>query len=315
MIDTIRLRKMIESEADESSIDFAREDLPKEIWDKNEDGEYTIKKDVEDAVRRALDSYKSVKLADIAKELHIVGSLGTNQWTEDSDLDVHIIPELSKVSDPETLQKDIKKWYKENEQKIGNHRIEVHLQLHPTQEMVGDALYNLDTHKWEKGPTQVDPAFNPYDEYKGILDTIGGVVGETDEILGELRRDVIDYDVIKAAVGKMPPETKEKLKTALEAKLKEIETGIEELTANKQEWIDRRKSSSLPTTPEQALEDLDYIKNWKDENATFKFLNRYQYMRLINDMEAMMKSDGGIDPQEVGKIKNMLGVMNPGRSQ
>jgi hypothetical protein len=312
MIDTLELKRLIDQEAYESSVDFAQEDLPKDIWDKNTDGNYKIKSDIEGKIRQALKAYKDVDLEDIAQSIHIVGSLGTNQWTKDADLDVHIIPDLEKISDPEALQRSIKKWYRENAESVGGHKIEVYLQLNPAQEMVGDALYELGTHTWLKGPTTVPQDFNPYDEFKGILDTIDSVVGETDKVMGELKRDVIDYDTIKQAISKMPKETKEKLKVSLEAKLQEIEASIEELMKHKKEWLERRKQSSVPTTPNQALDDLEYIKKWKDENATFKFLNRYDYLRLITDMEEMLKSDGGIDPQEVDKIKDMLGVMNSG---
>jgi hypothetical protein len=294
----------------ESSIDFPQGDLPEDIWDKEEDGSYRVRKDVEKTIRKALDQYPKVKLQDIAKEIHLVGSMGTNQWQDDSDLDVHIIPDLGKIDDAEALQKDIKKFYMDSDNMIGKHKLEVYLQLNPMQEYVGDALYDLNTHEWKKGPTKVGRDFNPYEEYSEIIDTIGSVVGDTDKTLGSLKRKVIDYDVIKGAIKNMPKETKEKLKQALEAKEQEIENDIEKLMADKKEWIQRRKESSVPTTPEQALDDIEYVKKWKDENATFKFLHRYQYLRLINDMELMMKEDGGIDDDDVKDLKKMLGVKN-----
>ena len=296
----------------ESSIDFPQAGLPKEIWDKDGDS-YVLKPSAESKIKSALKLYKDVDLEGLAKEIHVVGSLGTNQWQEDSDLDVHIVPAEDKIEgDPEALQRAVRQFYAgikgDAARMVDKHPIEVYIQLNPTQEMVGDALYNMTTKEWHKGPTEVDKDFNPYDEYKGILDTIRDVVGDTDKAMGELKRDVIDYDVIKNAISKMPKETKAKLKETLQAKLAEIETDIEELMKDKKEWAERRKQSSVPTTPEQALDDLEYIKKWKDENAIFKFLNRYQYMRLIGDMEEMMKDGEGIDDDDVKKLKTMLGV-------
>jgi hypothetical protein len=291
-----------------------------DIWGKNEDGSYVMKKDVESQIRNAIDKYPELKLSDIAKEIRVTGSMGTTQWTEDSDLDVHIIPDLDKLeqmtaessSAAANIQKDIKRWNRDNKEDesmhIGKHKMEIFLQLNPAQEYVGDTIYNLDTHEWQKGPTKVGQEFNPYEEYKGIIDTISSVAGDADKTIGELKRDVIDYDTIKQAISRMPEDIKEKLKLALADKLKEIEADIEELMKDKKEWIDKRKGSSSPATPEQALQDVDYVKRWKDENITFKFLNRYQYMRLINDMEDMKVEGGGIDDQEVKDIGKMLGV-------
>ena len=293
----------------ESSIDFPREDLPAELWDKQ--GEtYVLKSEIKSKLFTALDAYAGINLRDIAKELHLVGSTGTNQWTETSDIDVHVIPDTNKIpGDQETLQRDIKHWYKKQDIKIGEHKIEVYLQLNPTQEYVGDTLYDLMKDEWVKGPKKVDKNFNPYEEFSDVIATIRDVVGETDKLMGELKRDVIDYDVIKTAVKSMNPETQGKLKTALQGKLQQIETDIQELMKDKKEWIEMRKNSSTPATPEQALKDVDYVKKWHDENAVFKFLSRYQYMRLIQDMEDMLSDDGKIDAEEVAQIQNMLGVM------
>ena len=227
----------------ESSIDFPMEDLPTDMWDKNEDGSYVMKKSIEAQIRKAIDKYPGFKLSQVAKEIHVTGSMGTTQWTDESDIDVHVIPDETKMQGQVAVsaaeaQKDIKRWNRANAEDpsmhIGKHKMEVFLQLNPAQEYVGDTIYNLDTHEWQKGPTKVGQDFNPYEEYKDIIDTISSVAGEADKTIGELKRDVIDYETIKQAINRMPAELKEKLKLALADKLKEIEADIEKLMQDKQ---------------------------------------------------------------------------------
>lgn len=310
----------------DSAIDFPQEDLPEELW--NKDGKHTLKDAVKSKIFKVIEAYPKVNLREVAKEIYLVGSSGTNQWQDNSDIDIHVIPDEAKLKEVikkaddkgyyadednmQGIQKEIKDWYDEADidKMVGKHEIEVFLQLNSSQELIADAAYDLNKDAWVRGPKEVGQDFNPYDEYKDILDTVSSVVGDTDQTLGELKRDVIDYEVIKQAIGKMPKETKDKLKAALEAKLQEIEASIEELIKDKKEWVEQRKQASSPATPEQALKDVEYAKTWHDENVLFKFLNRYQYLRLINDLKDMIEDGEGIEDEDVKKLKDMLGVMN-----
>jgi len=148
--------------------------------------------------------------------------------------------------------------------------------------------------------------YDPYEEFGNILDDVKAEAKNADLLFGELKRDVIDYGVIKKAVSGMSKEEKNNLLTRSQEKLKEIEDDISKLMSTKQGWIDMRKAASTPTSPQQALDDIELAKKWKDKNALFKFLDRYNYMRLIKDLEAMMEDDS-INPEEVEIIQGLLG--------
>jgi hypothetical protein len=300
---------------EESSIDFPQPELCPAVWDK-QDGTYTLKREVENKIYSILREYPHIKLLDLADEVHLIGSIGTNQYDEDSDIDVHLVIPDSKIppaKSREDWQKDIKKWYKDNLESldafIGKHPIEVYYQLTPAQEMLADALYDVKNKKWLKGPKIVEVDFNPYSVYKNIIGEVGKIVGETDDLIGELKRDVIDYDVIKGGIEKAPLEVKEKLKAILQSKLDEVEKDIAELMANKKEWVDMRKYASTPASPEQALDDIELIKRWENTNALFKFISRYQYIKLITELENMMGKEMQIDDDDVRRIKKLLGVL------
>ena len=71
--------------------------------------------------------------------------------------------------------------------------------------------------------------------------------------------------------------------------------------------MDARKSSSQPTTPEQALEDVEMAGRWRDSNAIFKFLSRYRYLKVIKDLGALIKGDEDLEADDVITIKRIIG--------
>ena len=88
-----------------------------------------------------------------------------------------------------------------------------------------------------------------------------------------------------------------------------MEEDIEKLYKERGEWVDARREASRPATPEQALKDIELAKHWKDVNATFKFISRYQYLRVIDSLNELIEDDG-ITPDEIPIIKNILGIKN-----
>lgn len=307
----------------ESSIDYPQKTLPPEVWELV-GGEYRMKKGVKEYITKLLINYKKLDITELAKEIHITGSIGTNQYTEESDVDVHCIVDTQELLDysetvnaeektPEQWVKDVFKWYNDNRQDIlgyiETHPVEVFIQLNPAQEYLSDAVYDFYNDKWIKGPSIRSLDYDPYEDYSSVVKDLQDVLGNTDDLLGELKRDVIDYDVINTAMTRLPEDKRDELEIRLKSKLREIETGIEELMANKEEWIKMRKEHLSPDTPEQALEDLEMVKSWKNKNALFKFLGRYQYLRVIKGLEEIMKT-GSVKGKDIRKIKNLLGVWN-----
>jgi len=302
-------KKFLNRSVFESSIDFPREDLDSAIWDK-EDDTYILRAEVKEKIFGILKRYPDVPLLEIAKEIRIVGSICTNQFLSESDLDIHIIPEnLGNWS-----EKDIKllmDWFSEHRDEIsgyvGTHPAEVYIQLNPDQDLMSDGCYSLLSDKWLVGPKIVSMSTDPYDDFSRIAQDIRDEVEDADRLFSELKRDVIDYEVIKQAMEEMSGEDKERLLQKLHSKLEELEVGIEALYKERGEWVDTRHTASKPETPEQALKDVELAKNWKDVNATFKFIHRYQYLQVIKNLEELL-SDEKITDEEVDKIKNIMGV-------
>jgi len=82
----------------ESSIDFPRATLDKQIWQGVEDG-YELKRDIKQQIQLVLNRYPGENLISIAKAIRIVGSICTNLYTESVDIDVHIEPNIKELKE------------------------------------------------------------------------------------------------------------------------------------------------------------------------------------------------------------------------
>jgi len=298
-------------EIQESTIDFPTEDLSSEIWKKVDDT-YILRDDVEEQINAYVNSYPKADLSSLYGDLHVVGSIGTNLSHPTADIDVHINPDTDRLKeitdDPDVFQKEVKAWTTKNPVYIGEHPVEIYIQLRPEQDLFGDACYDVKSKQWLKGPTILPADYNPYEAYHDLFDRIQSYAKEADINLGELKRDIIDHKVLTNALQRLPAGSKEGLKVSLQQKVTELEDDIQELLKNKEEWVALRQTTSRPTTPEQALHDVELAKKWGDANAIFKFLDRYEYVKIITVLEEMLK-DNKLDPKELDKIEDLLGVL------
>jgi DNA-binding ferritin-like protein (Dps family) len=292
----------------ESTVDFPQEGLDLSVWSKNGDT-YVLREDVQKKILAYISKYPGAELRRLFGELHIIGSMATNLYSEDTDIDVHIVPDEDKLAavtdDAEEFQKQVKKWSHDNPTYIGKHPLEIYIQLIPEQEMLSDGVYDVIDDSWVKGPREYPLEYNPYKVFSDVLGQVRGYAEKADIKMGELKRDVVDYKTLQDAMGKLPKEYREALKKELEVKLGEVETDIEALMKDKKEWVDLRRGSSRPTA-QQAFDDAEVVKKWKNSNALFKFLDRYEYVKIITELERML-DDGYLSNDELSTINNMLG--------
>lgn len=303
------LEKILRKEVNESSIDFPREDLDLAIWDK-EDDNYVLKDEVKEKIFDVIEKYPNTALRDIIDTIHIVGSIGTNLYEDDCDIDVHIIPKDVANWDEEKVR-EVWNWFNDHRDRINGyvekHPIEIWIQTNTNQDLLSDSCYDLFSTEWKKGPMIVPMDYDPYEDFSHIADDIKAVSRDADILFGELKRDVIDYDVINQAMERMSGEDKKRLLQKLQDKLEEIENDITAVYTKKKDWVDIRTSVSKPTTPEQALKDVELTKKWRDTNATFKFINRYKYLQTADALKKLL-ADEEITPDEIDKIKSIMGV-------
>ena len=305
----IKLLEELRNLFKESSISFPSEDLPLDIWLKTEDS-YILQPELKEKILNALSKYPNLDLLGLAEAIHIVGSIGTNLYDEDADIDIHIVVDPEKVIDPEETQRDVMNWFKnnrnENDWYVGLHPYEVYLQLNPVQDYYSDTVYNLLTDEWLKPHKTYELNYNPYAVYGDVFDELQQLAAPADIAIGELRRDVIDYNRLMKAIQKTTPEIQEELKIYLEDKLAEIEIDIEELAKNKEIWRAVRHSNSIMTDdPIEDIKNLAQSDAWKRGNSMFKFLDRYQYFSLVNSLNKLLDNESLTD-EDVPKIEELL---------
>lgn len=291
----------------ESLIDFSRSGLSPHVWAR-EAGEYHLSLFAERKITGVLQQCPGLDLFEIAAEIHIVGSITTNLYVDGTDVDIHILPRDTNQWSKDDVD-EVRSWFENNRDSIGGyvgtHPIEVYIQTNPNQDLLSEGVYDVRRHTWLKGPRIFPEDYNPYEDFTDLFDDVQSSAEDADLLLGELKRDVIDYDTIKAALNRMSTEQRKKFLATLQRKLNEIEQDIERLVSMKKGWVDARRSTSQPTSPEQALEDVEMAKGWRNSNAIFKFLARYRYIRVIKDLGELIKDD--IEPDDIKMIRSIIG--------
>lgn len=288
----------------ESSIDFPRKDLDLSVW-KKEGVKYQLRGESKKSIIDAIKSYEQIDLLKLSERIWIIGSICTNLYEDDSDIDVHLVLDES-VKNPDAVQKAVKQWTNDEPFYIQDHPIQLYIQNVPEQDLISDGIYSLDEMQWVKGPYFVDNNYNPYEVYHDVIDRISSNAQLADIHLGELRRDVIDYEVLKDAYSKLPNISQEKVKLYLNMKLEEIDHDIEQLLIDKKQWVDLRRQSSIGFTADEFKSNVNIIRSWKNSNALFKFINRYGYFRVISELEKIVSKDTELTDQDVKHVRRAI---------
>ena len=302
---------------EESSIDFPQKELDFKVW-KKVDNTYIIRPKIKRQILNLLSKYPEEDLLDMAKVknglkvIHVIGSICTNQYLDDSDIDIHVIvSQDSKYFGDEDFQNDVIKWYAANADElkayVGEHKFEVYMQYNETQDLLSAGCYDLMNDKWITGPRIFPLDYDPYEDFADVFQEVQSVVQDADVLFGELKRDVIDYDVIKLALQKIPKSQRQHLKDRLQDKLQEIEDDIYSLYKERKDWVEKRRKSSKPVSVQDAKDDVELAKKWNNANALFKFINRYKYLKVIRELEELLDKDGKLNPKDVSSVKNILG--------
>ena len=170
------------------------EDLNPALFDENGKLKPAVKDKVNEIVDEFLKDFVEVEVELTVQDIILTGSNASYNYTKDSDLDIHIIADTSKISDTLNLHKVIYNAYKS----AFNRRFEIELNKVPvevyveTQDtpLVSNGIYSVVKDEWIKEPTKedipevdqdaIDKAFKPWEEkYKALVNKING--STTDE--------------------------------------------------------------------------------------------------------------------------------------
>jgi predicted nucleotidyltransferase len=163
-----------------------RDSLCPKIWHMDEDG-YRLDTEVRNGLSKIaqdfVDGLKKDHKIDIKiHDVVIIGSIANYNWTDYSDIDMHIITDYSDLEmskdDAQTLFDAIKvNWNNKHDIKMKGHDVELYVQ-DIDHEAVSTAEYSVIQNKWIKEPKKEAPTFNKdlikkkYKEYKSKINSL-----------------------------------------------------------------------------------------------------------------------------------------------
>lgn len=291
----------------ESVIDFPKETLCQDIWQKTLDV-LGIKEiwSLKPYVRNQLveiSNYIIQRFTKFKCEVHITGSITSNSYTSKADIDLHFIcNEALKTKSSEQINNEIKQIFKqfkiEHPEKayVKTHPIEVFFQENEFQDYMSIGCYDLFNNKWLIGPEFTNINFNPYKEY------YKDIQNNSENIFQQIRNMI--FSIYELAII-----CKKNINTDFYVSLRTI---LVERLSNIQELYDNmhniRKTYSAPKSKEEAIE-FRQSRKWKIADATFKLLDKYGYIAIlrqfIQDFQLLYSSK----ETDIEIIENLLATV------
>jgi len=293
-----------------SILDYIRETLDRDIWDLSEKEvklQPHVKDQIEDIVYSAIDDLELPD--DAVKDVFIYGSILTNQYNPKTDIDARIVLDPEKVYErfgKEITGDDIFDLIIEQV-----HGIPVGHTKHPLNCSVIIEGEQTELGQAPLGKTENDPVYDvlndkvvvppvykedsdPDEDFAEEREEADVIMGQLDDMLRELKTDVIDYDYLEDAVKDV--KDKDKLIAKLESKLEEIEQDTAGLVDEYGNIKDKRT--------EDYGEEGD--RHQGPGNVRFKMIEKYQYLDILRKLKRIFK--GGVTEKEVDELAETLHV-------
>ena len=277
----------------ESTIDYPKSDgLCQEIWQRSVSlngvtEEWTLVPEVADTIQNVISS-----VFPEAETVHITGSITSNSYTKNADIDVHVLTPSKNVSEAEAdeINKQIRVKYSEKKF-IGTHPIEIYFQLNEFQDYMSVGCYDFLNKKWLVGPELQDQSFDPYSEY------YKDIQNNAKKLLTDIRNNILEIYEKAVAASKMQADTTIKANTELEL-FKAIENSLKLFEQLRQS----RKVYSSPKSKEEALK-YRTSRKWKVADATFKLIDKFGYTQIFKQLKELTSN---YDMDNVSLISDML---------
>ena len=276
----------------ESSIDYpVSEGLCPDIWNEVEDGKFMIKNEIKqlalEMVSKLLARYHVE-----ATGVNIVGSICSNQYTPDADVDVHIQVDL-----PDDVAEKLNNLRKKETDKIfagidlmvgepgKTHPLEFYFQSNIYGDMGSCGCYDLLNDKWLSGPQLVDIEFDPFDEYEKSFDEAVEFGHKVQEALFDLHKNMYKYNAMLEHASNREIYSDEQMMKIIAHRIMdvqdEISSNAQKIYELREEMVKVRKRAGIVPRNEEEAEDMRTNKEWLTANSTFKFLQRMNVLDSV----------------------------------
>lgn len=274
----------------ESVVDWDRKTLDPKIF-AHVNGEYQLKPNVAQKIKEIVKHIDEHIVP--VNDYFIKGSILSKQWLETSDIDILI--ETNKLTDDEweVAQNLVKEKFNETNLLNTKHPIQIYIQGGKYNRDNADGIYHLEK-GWIKGPYDHRVNINKYiDQFKKSVKSL-------DLQSGELKRDIIDYELIKS----LDEDEIKELKGEIDSKLNEINLSVEKLVG-KYKNIRRARHGAFNNNM-KPKELIEYgTKNALPENVIFKMLERYHYIDFLKFLNTAYEDKKIVD-SEIDTLKDKL---------
>ena len=259
----------------ESVIDFPKVGLCPEIWEKVVDDTglgdmWKLRKEVKDKLIAITQTLQSTQLfPNDSLIVHVTGSITSNQYTENADIDLHFHSDSLQFNSNEEvddLNKKLRAAYKQ--EFIGKHPIEIYYQDNKFQDYMSVGCYDVMNDVWEVGPEIADSNFNPYAEYYDEAKK------QSEAMASQIRNKILSvYETAIALKKNLGTEFGQNLREVLLEQLASVQALYDSIRKT-------RKVYSSPTSKEEALQ-FRTSRKWHIADTTFKLFDKYGYLAIL----------------------------------
>ena len=269
----------------ESSIDFpVSKGLCPEIWDEVEEGQFKIKEDIKQLALELVDKLLARYHVE-AKGVNVVGSICSNQYTPDADVDVHIqvdLPEDVTEKLNNLRKKETNKLFSGIDLMVGEpgktHPLEFYFQSNIYGDIGSCGCYDLMNDEWLSGPQLVDLEFDPYEEYEQSFNEAFEFGTKVQTAQFELHKNLYRYNAMLDQASHREVYLDDQLMSVIYRRLENVQEDIKNIMKTiselKDEMVKVRKRAGIVPRNEQQAEEMRTNKEWLTANSTFKFLQR-----------------------------------------
>ena len=278
----------------ESILDAPRDGLDPEVWKVGDDGETELTDVARTRIQQLVD-YVCRTFGIDDPQVRIVGSITSNQYSDGSDIDVHITFDGLTEENADDMNKVLRAEFEENykdihtgEAQVGSHPLEVYFQANPFQDMMSVGCYDFTGRRWLVGPELKPADYDPYaDLFSDDMEYVEGILEDVRDVV--LRCRELAVAIVDSNDEQFRDGAFESLKAAISEAAGVFRTAR-----------DSRKAYSSPRSGEDALR-MRGSREWKVADSAFKMMDRFGYIGVLRVLANIDEKIGMYSAEEAAE--------------
>lgn len=227
--------------------------------------------------------------------VRLVGSICSNQYSDDADLDVHIQVDMSEKAAEalnQVFRTERAAVLEGMDLDFGGHPLEFYFQWNGNQDLGSCGCLDLLSGEWLSGPQFVDLTYDPFDVWEKSFEEACEFGQRVSSALFRLRSGLYRLSVALEWAGNTEVHSDQSLMDLAVRRVEEaddlVEEGMREVAGLLDEMYQvRRRSGIRPESPEEA-EDMRTDREWLSDNSAYKYLQRLGLVRVCRQVADLL---------------------------